>query len=148
MATEFDNMAKQMRTGRGFIAALDQSGGSTPEALRLYGVTEDMYSGEVAMFDEIHAMRARIIMAPDFTSNKVIGAILFEGTMRGEIDGKLVAQMLWEDRGVVPFLKIDKGLEDKVDGAQVMKPMLGLEKLLAGAKALGVYVLTVSLVEA
>src|SRR6056297_2405993 len=89
---------EQMRTGAGFIAALDQSGGSTPKALRLYGVTEDMYDGEEAMFDEIHAMRARIVQAPDFTSDKVIGAILFERTMRGQIDGKPVAQLLWEDR--------------------------------------------------
>ena len=139
MATDFDRMAAQIRTGAGFIAALDQSGGSTPKALRLYGVTEDMYSGEAAMFDEIHAMRARIIKAPDFTSARVIGAILFERTMRGEIDGKPVAQMLWEDRGVVPFLKIDKGLEEKGDGVQLMKPMPGLEALLAEAKGFGVF---------
>ena len=139
MATDFDRMAEQMRTGEGFIAALDQSGGSTPKALRLYGVTEDMYDGEEAMFDEIHAMRARIIMAPDFTAEKVIGAILFERTMRGAIDGKPVARLLWEDRGIVPFLKIDKGLADKENGAQLMKPIPGLDALLQEAKASGVF---------
>ncbi|MCC1491619.1 fructose bisphosphate aldolase [Cognatishimia sp. F0-27] len=135
----FQSMSNQMETGAGFIAALDQSGGSTPKALRLYGVEEDAYDGDEAMFAEIHKMRARIITAPDFTSEKVIGAILFERTMRGEIDGKPVARLLWEDRGIVPFLKIDKGLEDKADGAQIMKPMPGLEALLAEAKDFGVF---------
>jgi fructose-bisphosphate aldolase class I len=139
MATDFDRMAEQMRTGAGFIAALDQSGGSTPKALRLYGVTEDMYDGEEAMFEEIHAMRARIVTAPDFTAEKVIGAILFERTMRGEIDGKPAARLLWEDRGIVPFLKIDKGLTDRENGAQLMKPIPGLEALLQEAKAFGVF---------
>ena len=134
-ADAFAAMKEQMGSGHGFIAALDQSGGSTPKALRLYGVTEDMYDGEEAMFDAIHDMRARIILAPDFTSEKVIGAILFERTMRGAINGKPVAQLLWEDRGIVPFLKIDKGLEDKADGAQLMKPMPGLEALLAESPA-------------
>ena len=135
----FAQMTAQIADGKGFIAALDQSGGSTPKALRLYGVSEDMYDGEEAMFGEIHAMRARIIKAPDFTSDKVIGAILFERTMRGQIDGKPVAQLLWEDRGVVPFLKIDKGLEDKADGAQIMKPMPGLEALLEEARGMGIF---------
>ncbi len=140
MANEtFTAQAGQMKTGKGFIAALDQSGGSTPKALRLYGVTEDMYDGEEAMFAEIHAMRARIILDPSFTSEKVIGAILFERTMRGEIEGKPTAQLLWEDRGIVPFLKIDKGLQDKADGVQLMKPIPGLEDTLADARGFGIF---------
>lgn len=135
----FAAMKERVATGGGFIAALDQSGGSTPKALRLYGVSEDMYDGEEAMFAEIHAMRSRIITAPDFTSEKVLGAILFERTMRGAIDGKPVAQVLWEDRGIVPFLKIDKGLEAQTGGVQLMKPMPGLEALLAEAKGMGIF---------
>lgn len=137
--TEFQKMAAQMADGHGFIAALDQSGGSTPKALKLYGVTEDMYDGETAMFDEIHAMRTRIITAPDFTSAKVIGAILFDRTMRGEVMGKPTAQALWEDRGIVPFLKIDKGLEEEADGVQLMKPIPGLEDTLKEAAGFGVF---------
>ncbi len=136
---DFAKMKAQMAEGKGFIAALDQSGGSTPKALKLYGVTEDMYDGERAMFDEIHAMRTRIIKAPDFTSDKVIGAILFERTMRGTIDGKPVSQVLWEDNGIVPFLKIDKGLEDEANGVQLMKPIPGLEDLLKDAEGFGVF---------
>ncbi|MGR3495885.1 fructose bisphosphate aldolase [Citreimonas sp.] len=136
---DFDKQARQMGSGQGFIAALDQSGGSTPKALRLYGVTEDQYDGEEAMFAEIHAMRSRIITAPDFTSEKVIGAILFERTMRGQIDGKPVAQLLWKDRSIVPFLKIDKGLADKENGVQLMKPIDGLDQLLADAKGFGIF---------
>ncbi|WGW05863.1 fructose bisphosphate aldolase [Tropicibacter oceani] len=135
----FEKQVEQMATGKGFIAALDQSGGSTPKALLQYGVQEDDYDGEEAMFAEIHAMRSRIIMAPDFTSAKVLGAILFERTMRGEIDGKPVAQVLWEDRGIIPFLKIDKGLEPKANGVQLMKPMPGLDALLKDAKGFGVF---------
>lgn len=135
----FAAMKEQMTTGKGFVAALDQSGGSTPKALKLYGVTEDMYDGEVAMFDEIHAMRTRIIQAPSFTSAKVIGAILFERTMRGDIDGVPVAEMLWTQKGVTPFLKIDKGLEAEENDVQLMKPMPGLVELLAEAKDLGVF---------
>ncbi len=135
----FAQQVEQMATGKGFIAALDQSGGSTPKALRLYGVEEDAYSGDEQMFAEIHAMRARIIMAPDFTSEKVIGAILFERTMRGDIDGKPVAQLLWEDRGIVPFLKIDKGLEEQENGVQLMKAMPGLDGLLPEAKQFGIF---------
>ena len=135
----FRAQSQRMATGKGFIAALDQSGGSTPKALRLYGVEESEYSGDEEMFGEIHKMRTRIILAPDFTSDKVLGAILFERTMRGEINGKPTAQVLWEDRGIVPFLKIDKGLEEEADGVQVMKPMPGLEALLAEAKAGGIY---------
>ena len=125
--------------GAGFIAALDQSGGSTPKALRLYGIEEDAYDGDAEMFSLIHDMRCRIMTAPDFTSDKVLGAILFERTMRDTVEGLPVPTYLWEQRGVVPFLKIDKGLEDKADGAQIMKPMPGLEALLADAKAMGVF---------
>lgn len=132
-------MADRIKTGAGFIAALDQSGGSTPKALRLYGVSEDAYSTDAEMFALIHDMRCRIMTAPDFTSAKVLGAILFERTMRDSVDGVPVPTYLWEQRGVVPFLKIDKGLEDTENGAQVMKPMPGLEALLADAKAMGVF---------
>ncbi len=132
-------MADRIKTGAGFIAALDQSGGSTPKALRLYGIEEDAYNGDAEMFALIHDMRCRIMTAPDFTSDKVLGAILFERTMRDSVEGMPVPSYLWEQRGVVPFLKIDKGLEDKANGAQIMKPMPGLEALLADAKAMGVF---------
>ncbi len=132
-------MADRIKNGAGFIAALDQSGGSTPKALRLYGIEEDAYNGDAEMFSLIHEMRCRIMTAPDFTSDKVLGAILFERTMRDTVEGMPVPTYLWENRGVVPFLKIDKGLEDKENGAQVMKPMPGLEALLADAKAMGVF---------
>lgn len=130
---------EQMKSGKGFIAALDQSGGSTPKALAQYGVSEDAYSGEEEMFDQIHAMRARIATAPDFTGDKVLGAILFEMTMDREIEGKPAAQFLWEDRHVVPFLKVDKGLADEENGAQVMKPMPDLDALLDRAAAAGIF---------
>ena len=129
----FAKQKDQMATGKGFIAALDQSGGSTPKALLQYGVEESEYNGEAEMYGEIHKMRTRIITAPDFTNDKVLGAILFERTMRGEIEGLPTAQYLWEKRGVVPFLKIDKGLADQENGVQVMKPMPGLEELLSDA---------------
>ena len=132
-------MTEQVRNGRGFIAALDQSGGSTPKALKLYGVAEDAYSGEEAMFDMIHAMRARIIKSPAFTGDKVVGAILFEQTMDRVIDGIPTATYLWEQRGVVPFLKIDKGLEAEADGVQLMKPMPELDALLERAAKAGIY---------
>jgi fructose-bisphosphate aldolase, class I len=135
----FAQAAEQIGKGNGFIAALDQSGGSTPKALRLYGVTEDAYSGDAQMYDMIHSMRSRIIKSPAFTGEKVIGAILFEQTMDRDIDGIPTAQFLWEKRGVVPFLKIDKGLEAEADGVQLMKPMPGLDALLARAKGLGVF---------
>ncbi|MBL4917666.1 fructose bisphosphate aldolase [Szabonella alba] len=125
--------------GAGFIAALDQSGGSTPKALKLYGLTEADWSGEEDMFDLIHAMRARIIKSPAFTGDKVVGAILFEQTMDRAIDGIPTATYLWEQRQVVPFLKIDKGLEAEDMGVQVMKPIPGLEALLARAVAAGIY---------
>ncbi|WP_335946996.1 fructose bisphosphate aldolase [Salipiger bermudensis] len=130
----FEEQKTKMSTGQGFIAALDQSGGSTPKALLQYGVEENEYDGEAEMFGEIHKMRTRIITAPDFTDGKVLGAILFERTMRGEIEGIPTAQYLWEKRGVVPFLKIDKGLADKENGVQLMKPMPGIEDLLREAK--------------
>lgn len=129
----------QMQSGQGFIAALDQSGGSTPKALALYGVEPSDYSGDNEMFKAMHDMRARIILADEFTSDKVIGAILFERTMNETINGTPVAQLLWEERGVVPFLKIDKGLEDQADGVQLLKPMPGLGDLLAQAKEKGIY---------
>ncbi|TMM54698.1 fructose bisphosphate aldolase [Sulfitobacter sabulilitoris] len=130
-----DAQRTQMETGEGFIAALDQSGGSTPKALSLYGVEPSDYSGEAEMFQAMHDMRARIILARDFTRDKVIGAILFERTMNDTINGTPVADLLWNDRGVVPFLKIDKGLEDEAQGVQMMKPMPGLDALLAEAKS-------------
>ena len=133
------SMAEQMRSGAGFIAALDQSGGSTPKALRLYGVDDNAYSTQEEMFDLIHAMRTRIATAPAFTGEKVIGAILFEMTMEREIGGKPAAAFLWEERGVVPFLKIDKGLEEEADGVQLMKPIPGLGALLDRAVAQGIF---------
>lgn len=138
-AATFSKQAEQMRSGAGFIAALDQSGGSTPKALGLYGVTQDMYEGEEAMFGQIHEMRSRIITAPDFTGDKVIGAILFERTMRGEVEGLPTAQYLWEKLSVVPFLKIDKGLQDKADGVQLMKPIAGVEQTLKEAAGFGIF---------
>ena len=134
-----DAQQQQMKTGKGFIAALDQSGGSTPKALSLYGVEPQDYDGEEEMFAAMHAMRSRIILADDFTSDKVIGAILFERTMDSDVEGKPAAQLLWEDRGIVPFLKIDKGLEDKAQDVQLMKPMPGLEALLARAVDKGIF---------
>ena len=134
-----DAMKEQMKNGQGFIAALDQSGGSTPKALRLYGIEEDAYSSEVEMFDLIHDMRARIATAPAFNGEKVIGAILFEMTMDREIGGMPSAAYLWKERGVVPFLKIDKGLEDEADGVRLMKPIPGLDDLLDRAVAAGIF---------
>jgi fructose-bisphosphate aldolase, class I len=134
-----DAQRTQMATGKGFVAALDQSGGSTPKALSLYGVEPSDYSGDAEMFQAMHDMRARIILADDFTSDKVLGAILFERTMDDTINGKPVADVLWNDRGVVPFLKIDKGLEDEVNGVQLLKPMPDLDALLKRAKAAGIF---------
>jgi fructose-bisphosphate aldolase class I len=132
-------MTKQIATGNGFIAALDQSGGSTPKALKQYGVSESAWSDESGMFDLIHAMRARIIKSPAFDGSKVVGAILFEQTMDREIDGIPTATYLWDKRRVVPFLKIDKGLEAEVDGCQLMKAMPDLDALLARAVKAGIY---------
>jgi len=130
---------EKVRSADGFIAALDQSGGSTPKALLQYGVAESEYSGESEMFDLIHQMRSRIITSPAFTGEKVLGAILFEQTMDREIEGKGSADYLWSERGVVPFLKVDKGLADEVNGAQVMKPMPELDGLMARAIEKGVF---------
>lgn len=132
-------MAAQVANKDGFIAALDQSGGSTPKALKLYGVDESAWSNEEGMFDLIHQMRARIIKSPAFTGDKVMGAILFEQTMDRDIDGMPTAQYLWEKRGVVPFLKVDKGLADAADGVKLMKPMPDLDALLERAVAKGVF---------
>ena len=129
----------RIEEGEGFIAALDQSGGSTPKALSLYGVEPSDYEGEEEMFAAMHAMRSRIILADAFSAEKVIGAILFERTMESEIEGKPAAQFLWEDQGVVPFLKIDKGLADQEQDVQCMKPMPGLESLLARAVEKGIF---------
>jgi fructose-bisphosphate aldolase class I len=129
-----DDMRSKIRSGNGFIAALDQSGGSTPKALKLYGLDEDTYSGEQEMFDRIHEMRTRIVTSPAFNGDRIIGAILFEMTMDRQIEGKGSAEYLWQDKGVVPFLKVDKGLADEADGAQVMKPMPDLDALLDRAK--------------
>ena len=129
----------KMREGNGFIAALDQSGGSTPKALGLYGVTEDAYSSETEMFDLIHQMRTRIIKSPAFSGEKVVGAILFEQTMDRDVDGTPTATYLWETCKVVPFLKIDKGLEAEANGVQLMKPIPGLDDLLSRAVKAGIF---------
>ncbi|MBD3663348.1 fructose bisphosphate aldolase [Sulfitobacter sp. TSTF-M16] len=138
MARNTEQLA-QMKDGKGFIAALDQSGGSTPKALGLYGVEPTDYDGDAEMFQKMHEMRARIILADDFTARKVIGAILFERTMDSEINGTPTADLLWRDRGIVPFLKIDKGLEETANGVQLMKPMPDLDALLARAAGKGIF---------
>ncbi|MFZ9851394.1 MAG: fructose bisphosphate aldolase [Ilumatobacteraceae bacterium] len=129
----------RLRSGKGFIAALDQSGGSTPKALRLYGIEESEYSSEAEMFDLIHAMRSRMITSSAFTGDRVLGAILFEGTMDRQIDGIGSAEYLWSKKKVVPFLKVDKGLDDEVDGVQMMKPMPQLDDLLTRAVGNGIF---------
>ncbi|MFD1042191.1 fructose bisphosphate aldolase [Pseudoxanthomonas kaohsiungensis] len=129
----------RIAAGQGFIAALDQSGGSTPKALKLYGIDESAYSGDAEMFALVHQMRSRIVTSPAFTGERVVGAILFERTMDDRFGGKDAVAYLWEDKGVVPFLKIDKGLEDEADGVQLLKPIPGLDALLARAKAKGVF---------
>jgi fructose-bisphosphate aldolase class I len=133
------NMKAHIAESPGFLAALDQSGGSTPGALRLYGVPENAYSGEAEMFARMHEMRVRVMTASAFTGDKVIGAILFERTMDGEVQGKPTPSYLWEDRGCVPLLKVDKGLEAEADGVSLMKPMPGLDPLLNRALKLGVF---------
>jgi fructose-bisphosphate aldolase, class I len=133
------DMAAQVAGKDGFIAALDQSGGSTPKALKLYGVSEDAWSTEDGMYDLIHQMRSRIITSPAFTGDKVMGAILFEQTMDRTVEGVPTAQYLWEKRGVVPFLKVDKGLADGKDGVKLMKPIAGLDDLLERAVAKGIF---------
>ena len=134
-----EQQAEQMRSGKGFVAALDQSGGSTPKALRLYGIDENAYSSDAEMFDLIHAMRSRIVAAPSFTGDRVVGAILFEMTMDRDFFDKSAASYLWEDRGVVPFLKCDKGLEAEADGVQLMKPIGDLDGLLSRAAQKGIF---------
>ncbi|KIC14787.1 fructose bisphosphate aldolase [Leisingera sp. ANG-Vp] len=129
----------RIATGKGFIAALDQSGGSTPKALKLYGVNEDAYNGEDEMFAEIHKMRTRIITSDSFGKDRILGAILFEKTMDGEIEGTPTAEFLWNSCGVVPFLKVDKGLADEANGVQMMKPMPELDALLARANGKGIF---------
>jgi fructose-bisphosphate aldolase, class I len=130
---------EKIRTGRGFIAALDQSGGSTPKALRLYGIGEDAYGNDAEMFDRIHEMRTRIITSPAFNGDRLIGAILFENTMEREIEGRGSAEYLWSAKGGVPFLKVDKGLAAEADGVQLMKPIPGLDALLQRARSKGVF---------
>jgi fructose-bisphosphate aldolase, class I len=132
-------MLQKMRDGKGFIAALDQSGGSTPKALRLYGIEESEYASDAEMFDLMHAMRTRIVSSPSFTGDRVLGAILFENTMERTIEGRGSAEYLWAVKGVVPFLKVDRGLEAEADGAQVMKPMPELDALCERAVAVGVF---------
>jgi len=132
-------MMAQISSKGGFIAALDQSGGSTPGALRLYGIPDSAYSGDAEMYKLMHDMRVRIMSAPAFSGDKVIGAILFERTMDGEAHGKPVPAFLWEDRSVVPFLKVDKGLEAETDGVSLMKPISGLDTLLERAVKVGIF---------
>ncbi len=134
-----EKQADRMASGRGFVAALDQSGGSTPKALRLYGIEDNAYSSEKEMFDLIHLMRSRIITSPVFTGERVLAAILFEQTMDREIEGKPSTTYLWDTKGVVPILKIDKGLAEASDDVQLMKPMLGLDELLERAVGKGVF---------
>jgi fructose-bisphosphate aldolase class I len=129
----------RVRSGQGFIAALDQSGGSTPKALKLYGIEPDEFATEEEMFDLIHQMRSRMVTSPVFNGDRVLGAILFEGTMDREIDGRGSAEYLWNVKGVVPFLKVDKGLADEADGVQLMKAMPDLDHLVARAVAKGVF---------
>jgi fructose-bisphosphate aldolase, class I len=138
-AMTHDEQLQKMRTADGFVAALDQSGGSTPRALGLYGVDESAYSNDAEMFDRIHEMRTRIVMSPSFGGDRILAAILFENTMDREIDGLGAAQYLWERKQVVPILKVDKGLADEADGVQLMKPMPDLDGLLGRAKAKGVF---------
>ena len=130
---------QKAKTDKGFIAALDQSGGSTPKALKLYGVEETEYSGDAQMFDLIHAMRSRIIQSPVFTSERILGAILFEMTMNRTIDGKGTAEFLWQNKQILPFLKVDNGLADDSNGAQIMKPIPELGTRLESAKSHGVF---------
>ena len=137
--SNFELQKIKFRTQAGFIAALDQSGGSTPKALKLYGIPETAYSGDAQMMDLIHAMRTRIITSPSFNGDRVLAAILFENTMDREILGRPTAEYLWEVKKVVPILKVDKGLEAEANGVQLMKPMPDLDKLLARAKAKGIF---------
>jgi len=137
--SNFEQQKAKFRTQDGFIAALDQSGGSTPKALRLYGVQESAYSNDTEMMDLIHAMRTRIITSPAFNGDRILAAILFEATMDRDIEGRPTAEYLWEVKKVVPILKVDKGLAEEADGVQLMKPMPGLDALLAKAKSKGIF---------
>lgn len=135
----FEEQARKIKAGQGFIAALDQSGGSTPKALAAYGVTADAWSNDEEMFAVVHAMRTRIITSPSFSGDKIIGAILFENTMDRDIEGRPTADYLWNVKQVVPILKVDKGLADENDGVQLMKPIPGLDALLQKAKSKGIF---------
>jgi fructose-bisphosphate aldolase, class I len=137
--SNFEQQKTKFRTQAGFIAALDQSGGSTPKALKLYGIAESAYSGDVQMMDLIHAMRTRIITSPSFNGERILAAILFENTMDRDIQGRPTAEYLWNVKKVVPILKVDKGLEAEANGVQLMKAMPDLDKLLARAKAKGIF---------
>jgi len=137
--SNFEQQAAKIRNQPGFIAALDQSGGSTPKALKLYGVAENSYSGDAAMMDLVHQMRTRIVSSPAFTGQRIAGAILFEATMDRDFGGKPAAEFLWATKQVVPFLKIDKGLADEANGVQLMKPMPTLDDLLKKAKSKGIF---------
>jgi fructose-bisphosphate aldolase, class I len=137
--SDYDRQLEKMKHADGFIAALDQSGGSTPKALRLYGVAEDAWSTEEEMFELVHQMRTRIITSPAFGGERILGAILFENTMDREIEGQPTAEYLWEVKKVVPILKVDKGLADEADGVQLMKPMPDLDALLARARDAGIF---------
>ena len=135
----FEQQLEKVKNQTGFIAALDQSGGSTPKALKLYGVDETAYDNDDQMFDQVHQMRTRIVTSPSFTGERILGAILFENTLDRQIEGKMSAQYLWENKNVAPFLKVDKGLADEEDGAQIMKPMPALDSLLEKAVKQGVF---------
>ncbi|WP_317932474.1 fructose bisphosphate aldolase [Halioxenophilus sp. WMMB6] len=137
--SSFTAQLEKIKTEKGFIAALDQSGGSTPKALRIYGINEDAYDNDEAMFDLVHQMRTRIITSPAFTGERVLGAILFENTLERDIEGMPSATYLWSEKNVVPFLKVDKGLADLDDGVQLMKPISNLDELLTKAKAQDVF---------
>ena len=137
--SSFDEQLSKIKTASGFIAALDQSGGSTPKALGLYGIGEDAWSNEDEMFDVVHQMRTRIVTSPSFDGARILGAILFEGTMDRDVEGVGTATYLWEQKRVVPFLKVDRGLADLDDGVQLMKPILGLDHVLARATSKGVF---------
>jgi len=135
----YDDQLNKVRTQKGFIAALDQSGGSTPKALGMYGVGEDAYSNEEEMYAAVHAMRTRIVTSPAFNGDRILGAILFENTLDRDIAGKSSSNFLWEEKNVAPFLKVDKGLADEAEGVQLMKPMPGLDDLLQKARAQNVF---------
>ena len=137
--SKFDQQMEKIRTARGFIAALDQSGGSTPKALRLYGIDEDAWTDDEGMFRIVHEMRTRIMTSPAFNGDRILGAILFENTVDREVEGRPTSEYLWEVKNVVPFLKVDKGLDEEKNGAQVMKPIPALDDLLAKARANNIF---------